>query len=107
MYEKVDRNCPERYINETDLRALILKFIEDHPRTLQITDKLQAKVEKHYAITNSLFGHYKVEAKLDKPFIEYARYVLMHGTFTDQLHFASGIKQKLHLRNGKLSTRHQ
>ena len=92
--KKVDRNCPEKYINETDLRELLLKFIEEHPKTLHPNDKLQAKIEKHYAVTVSLFDHYRVESKLDKPFIEYSRYVLTKGTFNDQLNFAMGIKQK-------------
>ena len=99
---KVDRNCPEKYINETDLRELLLRFIEEHSKTIQLTDKLQAKVEKHYSVTRSLFDHYKVESKLDRPFIEYTRYVLTHGTFNDQLYLAMGIKQKLLLKQGTL-----
>lgn len=100
--KRVDPKCPEKYINEISLCELLLGFIEDNSGELRISDKLQAKIEKHLSVTRTLFDHYKVSRTLDEPIIEYARYVLSKGTFTDRLSLATGIQQKLQLRNGSI-----
>ena len=99
---RVDPNCKEKYINENDLCVLLQEFIEANHKKIHITNKLQAKVEKHYAITRTLFDHYKVEQTLGKPFIEYSRYVLSHGTETEKSAFASGLITRLAIKNGTL-----
>ncbi|MDO8592040.1 MAG: recombinase family protein [bacterium] len=99
---RVDPNCPEKYINERDLCELLLGFIETNADEIRASDKLQAKIEKHYAITNTLFAHYKIDTKLGKPLTEYARYVLTRGTFAEQHGLAKGIQQELHLKEGQL-----
>jgi predicted metal-binding protein len=43
-----DPNCKEKYINEINLCALLQEFIEANHKKIKISDKLQAKVEKHY-----------------------------------------------------------
>lgn len=69
---------------------------------MQVNDKLQAKVEKHYAVTKVLFEHYKVEMKLTVPFVEYSRYVLKSGTENEKTALANGIQTKLQIKNGQL-----
>lgn len=100
--KKVDPNCTEKYINETNLKILLLEFIEKYHDRITITDKLQAKIEKHYSITQTILSHYKIEQKLDKPFIEYSRYVLTKGGANEMTYFTIGIKTKLLIKHGIL-----
>lgn len=99
---RVDPNCKEKYINETDLCTLLQEFIEANHKKINITDKLRAKVEKHYGVTKTLFDHYRVELKLENPFIEYSRYVLSSGTDSEKTVFAKGIQGRLAIKEGKL-----
>ncbi|OGL24541.1 hypothetical protein A3A68_01055 [Candidatus Saccharibacteria bacterium RIFCSPLOWO2_01_FULL_48_13] len=85
------------------MRELLLVFIENNAEEIRVSDKLQAKIERHYAMTNTLLEHYKVATKLDKPFIEYARYVLTRGSFTEQHALAESIQQKIQLKTSRLS----
>ena len=97
---RVDPNCPEKYINETNLCILLQEFIEANHKKINITDRLQARVEKHYGITKTLFSHYEIETKLENPFVEYSRYVLSNGTEGEKTAFANGIVNDLVIKNG-------
>lgn len=99
---RVDPNCSEKYINETNLQILLLEFLENNHSKMSINNKLLAKVEKHYSITQTLLSHYKIEQKLDNPFIEYSRYVLSKGTENEKTAFSEGIVTKLSIKNGLL-----
>ncbi len=99
---RVDPNCKEKYINEIDLCVLLREFIEENYKKIDISDKLRAKVEKHYSVTKTLLDHYKVEVQLENPFIEYSRYVLSNGTENEKTTFANGIGGKLLIKDGKL-----
>ncbi|HKR81978.1 MAG TPA: recombinase family protein [Candidatus Saccharimonadales bacterium] len=99
---RVDPNCPEKYINEANLCILLQEFIEINYKKVHISNKLQAKVEKHYGTTKALLDHYKIEQKLDVPFIEYARYVLTRGTENERTVLADGITTKFKIKNGSL-----
>ncbi len=99
---KVDPKCTEPYINQDNLRILLLEFIEKNYKKIEISDKLLAKIEKHYSITQSLLAYYKLEQKLDKPFIEYSRYVLTKGNENEMTNFSTGIKTKLSIDNSLL-----
>lgn len=99
---QVDPNCPEKYINETNLCIILREFIVKNHDHIIITDKLRAKIEKHYAITQTLLSHYQIEQKLDKPFIEYSRYVLSKGTEGEKTALANGIKTKLIINESQI-----
>lgn len=100
---RVDPNCTEKYINEKDLCVILQEFIEKNQDDIRISDKLRSRVERHYHVTKTLMEHYNLERPLDIPFVEYSRYVLVRGTETERTAFASGIKTKLQLLNGKLA----
>ncbi len=89
-------------MSETKLCELLQSFIEGHYQKIDITDKLQAKVNKHFYVTKTLLGHYKIDLKLDNPFIEYSRYVLASGTESERIVFANEIKTKLKITGGEL-----
>jgi site-specific DNA recombinase len=101
--KKVDPNCPEKYINERDLRPLLEEFIYANTDKIGINDKLRARIEKHYSITQNLLTHYEVEIALKPPLIEYSRYVLENGTFNEMLSLAEGITTKLKIKDAQLS----
>lgn len=97
-----DPNCKEKYINEDNLCVLLQEFIEANYKIIKFTDKLKAKVEKHYYVTRTLLNHYKIEQTLDVPLVEYSRYVLTSGTESEKTILAAGIITKLKIRNGIL-----
>lgn len=97
-----DPNCTEKYVNEERLCELMQGFIEQHHDQIKITDKLQAKVDRHFYTTKTLLKHYKIELKLDQPFIEYARYVLADGTDSERTTLAANMGPMLQIRNGEL-----
>jgi predicted metal-binding protein len=101
---RIDPNCQEKYINEIELSQMLLKFIEQHYDEIKITDKLRVKIERHYQITKTLMEHYRFDHKLDKPFIEYSRYVLSKGTELEKLAFSNGIDSKIEMTNGLLQS---
>ncbi len=97
-----DPNCNEKYVNEDNLCVLLQDFIEQHHEQIKISDKLRAKVDKHMYVTKTLFTHYKVDQRLDDPFVEYARYVLTNGTESEKTALTAGIETKLQIRESKL-----
>ena len=97
-----DPNCKEKYINEDNLCELMRGFIEANHKQIKISEKLRAKVDKHMYITKTLLTHYKIDQKLDEPFIEYARYVLMNGTENEKTGLAAGMETILQIRHGEL-----
>lgn len=97
-----DPNCAEKYVNEDRLCELMQSFIEDHHEEIKITDKLRARVDKHFYTTKTIFTHYKIEQKLDNPFVEYARYVLADGTDSERTTLAANIGPMLQIKNGEL-----
>lgn len=98
----IDPNCQERYINEKDLCQILQEFVEEHHNDIIITDKLRAKTEKHYQVTTTLLEHYKLEQKLEQPFIEYSRYILTRGTESERTTYAEGFTTKLVMTKGNL-----
>lgn len=101
--KRVDPNCPERYITEQNLSDLLQKFIEQHLDEIRLSSKLQAKIEKHYGVTKTLFEYHNVSKKLEEPIIEYTRYVLTRGGYTEKIDLIKGIYNKLSLSKGQLA----
>lgn len=100
--KKVNLHCPEKYLNETKLIELLSKFIAKNADNIKLSDKLLSDIEQHCAVTESLFNHYSVNRKLDKPVVEYARYVLSRGSFAEKARFTKGILSTLIIKDGKL-----
>lgn len=101
--KRIDPDCQEKYINENDLRTLLQGFVENNHDSIEISDKLRAKTEKHYRVTATLLEHYNLKQPLDIPFVEYSRYILVRGTEAERTAFAAGIKTKLQLLNSELA----
>lgn len=99
---RVDPSCKEKYINEKDLCILLQEFIESNHKKIRVTDKLQAKIEKHYGVAKTLFDYYKVEVELESPFVEYARYVLNNGTEVERTSLTKGMLTRLAIKDSIL-----
>ena len=99
---KVDRNCKEKYINEELLCELLEPLIEKGVRKIHVTTKLQAKIDKHYTVTQNILKQYKIEQVPAKPLVEYARYVLRGGSEAEKTALADGIINKVSVKNGTL-----
>lgn len=100
--KKTNPNCNERYMNEDTLCELLLELIEKEPRKIHVTPKLQSKIERHHKVANSVFKQYGIEQTLNKPIIEYSRYVLREGNEVEKTAFANGITNKVLIKNGAL-----
>jgi hypothetical protein len=100
---RIDPHCPEKYINETDLLVLLQEFIETNYKKMRVSNKLLAKIERHYSTVRALLEHYGIDRRLDDPIIEYSRYVLARGTESEKSVLAEGITTKLQVKNSQLS----
>lgn len=100
--KKIDLNCPGEYVNENALEKLLEKYIADNIDKIKITDQLRAKIERHYVVAESLAAYYGVTMKLDKPLVEYARYVLTKGNFEEKAGLTKGIQNKFLLKEGAI-----
>lgn len=97
-----DPSCAEKYVNEERLCELMQGFIEKQHEDIKITEKLRARVDKHFYTTKTILTHYKIDQKLDNPFIEYARYVLADGTDSERTFLASNMGPMLQIKDGEL-----
>ena len=98
----IDPTCKEKYLNEEVLCELLQLLIEKNTRKLRVSEKLQAKIDKHYSITQRILEQYGIETSPSKPFVEYSRYVLKSGNEAEKTVFAGGIKDKIVVKNGEL-----
>lgn len=99
---KVDPNCKEKYINEDLLCELLEPLIEKQVKKINVTPKLQARIDRHYAVAQNILRQYGVERLPATPLVEYSRYVLRSGSETEKSAFASGITNKVSVKHGSL-----
>lgn len=94
--------CNAKYMNEDRLCELLQEFIEKNYKKMRLSDKLQARVERHNHIAQTLPEHYGVVRQLETPLVEYARYVLARGTEAEKTSLAANIRTKLQIKNDAL-----
>ena len=99
---KIDPNCKEKYINEDLLCELLEPLIEKEVKKIRVTPKLQAKIDRHYAVAQNILRQYGVERPPATPLVEYSRYVLRSGSETEKTAFANGITNNIAVKNGVL-----
>ena len=101
--KKIDLKCPEKYVNEPQLEALLEDFIAKNVDQIKVTDSLRANVERHYVVAESLADYYKVTMELAHPLVEYVRYVFTKGSFEEKNSLTKGIVERITIKNGNLS----
>lgn len=97
-----DPNCKEKYINEVKLCILLQEFIETNHNEIKVSDRLKAKIERHYNTAQTIFNHYEIKQSLGKPIIEYSRYVLSAGLESEKVALADGLRVKFAIKDGSL-----
>ncbi len=97
--KKVDPNCPEKYINEKDLVSQLIHFIAEKSGKIEITDVLATKALEHLEIVEAALGIRGQELGDIDPLTEYARFILMKGSYSQQANLVRGINGKFVIRN--------
>jgi hypothetical protein len=100
--KKVNLHCPEKYINEVKLEELLLQFVEKNLNKIKLSETLQGQIERHYVVTESLVSYHEMSIKLKDPIVEYTRYVLSKGSYTEKAEFTRGVKSNLIIKDGSL-----
>ena len=100
--KKVNLHCPEKYVNEVKLEELLLQFVEKNLEKIKLGDALQGQIERHYVVTETLVSYHEMKIRLKDPIIEYTRYVLTKGNYTEKAELAKGIKNDLIIKDGTL-----
>ena len=88
---------------ETQVCELLEPLIEKEVKKIRVTPKLQAKIDRHYAVAQNILRQYGVERPPATPLVEYSRYVLRSGSETEKTAFANGITNKVSVKNGVLT----
>jgi hypothetical protein len=100
--KQVDRTCPERSINETDLTIQLIEFIIKHEDNISISSELKRRSERHKSIVeNALKLHSMTDIEV-KPLSEYATYILNSGRYGERMTLIENINSKFVIRNRRL-----
>lgn len=101
--KQVDRNCPERAINERDLIVQLGDFLEENCDHIKVSDELARTISRHMNIVEYTLRAHGVNYDKAKPLAEYGRYVLTTGSYRQQAELVKGIDGVFKLRNRQLS----
>lgn len=99
---QVDYNCPEKYVNENDLKQKLVKYISEYRDSINVTDELARKAMRHYEIVETALKKRNIEFSEIDPLIEYAEYVLHCGTYAEQSSFVEGIESSFALHDKQI-----
>ena len=103
--KQVDRSCPEKSINETDIKVQLAEFIKQHEDSISISAELKRKAERHKnVVENALKLHSMTEVEI-KPLSEYATFILDCGSYSEQIALVGGIESQFVIRSKQLEAR--
>lgn len=95
----VNPNCPEKYMNEKELKAQLLSYITEHVDDIAITDELARKAVAHTDIVEAALQLRNVIFEPLEPLRDYATYILMKGSYKEQGALVEGIKSRFVIRD--------
>lgn len=101
--KQVDRNCPEKAINERDLIAQLGDFLEENCDHIKVSDELARTISSHMSIVEYTLRVHGVDYNKAKHLAEYGRYLLTTGSYKQQAELVKGIDGVFKLRNRRLS----
>lgn len=81
--------------------AKLRESIEKEVKKIRVTPKLQAKIDRHYAVAQNILRQYGVKRPPSTPLVEYSRFVLRSGSESEKTAFANGITNKIAVKNGE------
>ncbi|USN97326.1 MAG: recombinase family protein [Candidatus Nomurabacteria bacterium] len=102
---KVDPECPEKFMNEKELKEQLLSFIAENTEVIEITDELARKALRHTEIVESALRIRNIDFGQLDPMTEYSTYVLMQGSYKEQGALVEGIKSQFVIRDRTLAVK--
>ncbi len=105
--KKIDPNCPEPYVNELDLVARFIKFVElietRKNTAIEISKPIKSKMTKYKSVRDQILEQQKVTIE-NKPlrFSEFFKHIVMNGTAEEKQELLTCIKQSLYIHNGEI-----
>jgi hypothetical protein len=100
--KKVDLHCPEKYINKQNLEVLLLDFVENNINQLRFQPKFRELADNHYKVAKSVADQYGITLVESHPVVEYIRYILTHGSFTEKTFIAKYLQTLVAIKDGEL-----
>jgi DNA invertase Pin-like site-specific DNA recombinase len=102
--KKIDPNCPEKFINEVELKEQLLSFIAENVNTIEVTDQIARKAVAHTEVVEAALEIRGIDHDELDPTTEYSRYILMKGSYKEQGALVEGIKNRFVIRDRRLET---
>lgn len=95
-------DCPEKYVNEEDLKSQLMHYIAENHELIEVSDELARKALRHTEVVEATLDIRGIEYEPLDPITEYSRYALMKGTYAEQGALVEGIMSKFVIRGQKL-----
>lgn len=96
---KINYDCPEKFVNENDLKEQLLSFIAENTGDIEVSDELAKRALRHLEVVEAALEIRGIANEDLDAMTEYSRFVLMKGTYSQQAKLVEGIKGKFVLRN--------
>ncbi len=100
--KKVDTNCPEKYINEKVLIGQLILFISENAKNIEVTSDINRKMTRHTQIVSTSLEDRDINTGTIEPLVEYARFILTHGSYSEQTALIEGINSRFVIRSCKI-----
>jgi len=98
---QINYDCPEKYINEGDIKEQLTNYILEHPNDIKVNDEIAKKAVAHTDIVEASLDIRGITYEILDPVSEYTRYVLTRGNYRDQSKLIDGINTRFAIK-GKL-----
>lgn len=99
---KINYDCPEKFVNEKDLREQLLSFIAENTEKIEVSNDLARRALRHIEVVEAALDIRGVKYDQLDPMTEYSRYILMKGTYAQQANLVEGIEGKFVIRSQRI-----
>lgn len=99
---QVRYDCPEKYINEEELKSQLMSYIAEHCEHIQISDELAKIALRHTEVVEASLEIRGISYEPLDPITEYSRYILMKGTYIEQGALIANIKSRFQIGDGMI-----
>lgn len=99
---QVDYNCPEKYVNEEELKSQLMHYISENHELIEVSDELARKALRHTEVVEATLDIRGITYEPLDPLTEYSRYALMKGSYAEQGALVEGIESQFVIRNQTL-----
>lgn len=103
---QINYDCPEKYINEKDLKEQLMSYIAENCDQIEVSDDLAKRALRHTEVVEASLDIRGMSYEPLDPMTEYSRYVLMKGTYGDQGRLVEGIQSQFAIKDRQLQLLH-